>query len=492
MSSKAEETFLVPPVDSAVASEERKFSPLTLTAMVVGSMVGAGIFSLPATFGRATGPFGALIAWAIAGGGMLMLAFVFQMLALRRADLDAGIFAYAKAGFGNYLGFAAAFGFWFGTCLGNTTYFILIMSTLGRFFPVFGDGNTLVATILSSVILWLFHAMILRGVKEAAAINTIVTIAKIVPITIFVIFMVVFFDPGKFVANFWGGDAYSFGDVFGQVRGTMLVTVFVFIGIEGASVYSRYARRREDVGTATVLGFLGVLCLLVMVTLLPYGMLDRSQLAAMRQPSMAGVLEATVGTWGAIFISLGLLVSVLGAYLAWSLLAAEVLFVAAKDGTMPRRLTTENANRVPSVSLWTTATVVQLLLILTMFAREAFNLALALTSAKTLIPYVLAAGFALKLAHRGETYETRPQDRRGDLICAALATIYTIFMLFAGGLKYLLLSAIFFAPGTVLFIITQREQRARLFTPAEWVLFLVVVAAAIYGIYGLATGMITI
>ena len=73
---------------------------------------------------------------------MLMLAFVFQSLALRKPEIDAGIFAYAKEGFGNYLGFAAAFGFWIGTCLGNVTYFVLIKSTLGAFFPVFGDGNT--------------------------------------------------------------------------------------------------------------------------------------------------------------------------------------------------------------------------------------------------------------------------------------------------------------------------------------------------------------
>jgi hypothetical protein len=107
VSSKVEDALLVPSVDAA-ASGERKLSPLTLTAMVVGSMMGAGIFSLPATFGRATDPFGALIAWVIAGGGMLMLAFVFQILAQRKPDLDAGIFACAKAGFGNYLGFAAA------------------------------------------------------------------------------------------------------------------------------------------------------------------------------------------------------------------------------------------------------------------------------------------------------------------------------------------------------------------------------------------------
>jgi len=209
--------------------------------MAVGSMVGAGIFSLMATFGRATGPFGALIAWTIAGTGMLMLAFVFQTLAQRKPDLDNGIFSYAKAGFGNYLGFAAAFGFWAGTCLGNTTYFILICSTLGQFFPIFGEGNTIFAVVFSSAILWSVHFMILRGIKQAAGINTVVTIAKIVPIIVFILVMIFVFDLGKFVENFWGGGAYSGAELIEQVRSTMLVKVFVFIGIEWASVYSRYA-----------------------------------------------------------------------------------------------------------------------------------------------------------------------------------------------------------------------------------------------------------
>ncbi|WP_405501154.1 amino acid permease [Streptomyces anulatus] len=88
-----------------------KLTLLTLTAMVVGSMVGAGVFSLPRRFAQETGVAGALIAWAVAGTGMLMLAFVFQTLAVRRPDLDAGVYAYAKAGFGEYLGFFSAFGY---------------------------------------------------------------------------------------------------------------------------------------------------------------------------------------------------------------------------------------------------------------------------------------------------------------------------------------------------------------------------------------------
>jgi len=469
-----------------------KFSRGTLTAMVVGSMVGAGIFSLPARFGASTGPFGAIVAWLVAGGGMLMLAFVFQSLAVRKPDLDAGIFAYAQAGFGNFLGFAAAFGFWAGTCLGNTTYFILIKSTLGAFFPIFGDGNTPAAIIVSSVILWAVHFMILRGIKEAAFINKVVTVAKIVPIFVFIVIMAVTFKADLFAASFWGGGDYSGADIFNQVRSTMLVTVFVFIGIEGASVYSRYARHREDVGWATVLGFIGVLCLLVLVTLLPFGVLQRPELAGLRQPSMAGALAAVVGPWGLKFVSAGLIVSVLGAYLAWSLLAAEVLYSAAKFNLVPQGLGHENQHQVPSAALWITNILVQIFLILTMFARYAFDLALEMTSAMTLIPYVLVAGYALKLALTRETYAPGSKDLGWDLTWAAIATVYTLFMLWAGGLKHLLLSCILFAPGALLFVIARREQGAAVFTTAEKGLFGLVAAGAVVGLYALVTGLIAV
>ena len=156
-------------------SADQKLSLRALIALVVGSMIGSGIFALPSAFGRATGGLGALIAWAIAGVGMLMLAFVFQTLARRKPELDAGIYAYAKAGFGEYPGFVSAVGYWIGACLADVACLILIKATLGLFFPVFGDGTTTTAIVTASLLLWAVHFMVLRGIKEAAAINTIAT-----------------------------------------------------------------------------------------------------------------------------------------------------------------------------------------------------------------------------------------------------------------------------------------------------------------------------
>ena len=473
-----------------MASTDQKMSRMQLTAMVVGGMVGAGIFSLPRTFANATGPLGAVIAWLIAGTGMYMLARVFQSLAERKPDLDAGVFAYAKAGFGDYPGFLSAFGYWIGSCIGNVSYWVLIKSTLGAFFPVFGDGNTVVAIVVASVGIWLFHFTILRGIKQAAFINSVVTVAKVIPIIVFIVILIFAFKMDLFRANLYGGGLE--GGIFDQVRATMLVTVFVFLGIEGASVYSRFAKERADGGKATILGFIGVTGLMVLVSMLPYAVLQRAEIAGMRQPSMAAVLEAIVGPWGAIFVSVGLIVSVLGAYLAWSLICAEVMFTAAKTKDMPAIFARENKNKVPANALWLTNIIIQLFVISTYFSTDAFALMLNLTSAMSLIPYLFVAGYGFMLSKRGESYQVRPEERKRDLILALVAVVYTVFMILAGGLKFILLSAVLYAPGTLLYIWARREQGKKVFSGVEWAIFILAVAGAVVGVYGLATGNITI
>jgi arginine:ornithine antiporter/lysine permease len=145
------------------------------------------------------------------------------------------------------------------------------------------------------------------------------------------------------------------------------------------------------------------------------------------------------------------------------------------------------------VALWVTSTIIQLIVISTYWSRDAFALMLNLTSATTLIPYFFVAAYGVILARSGATYDVRPEERRRDLILASLAVAYTLFMIYAGGLKYILLSAVLFGPGTVLYVWARREQGKAVFeTTAEWITFGVIAAAAVYGIYGIATGTISI
>ena len=469
-----------------------KVSLPTLTAMVVGSMIGAGVFLLPRRFGTETGVLGAIIAWTIAGAGMLMLAFVFQRLATRKPDLDAGIFAYAKAGFGDYVGFNSAIGYWASACAGNTSYWVLITATMSAIVPAFGAGDTVLAVVVSAIGVWAFAALVMRGVKDAAVINYIVTIAKVVPILMFIVIVAVAFQADVFADNFWGGsEGYSFAAIWDQATGTMLITVFVFLGIEGASVYSRMARRREDVGRATVIGFLGVLSVFALVTMVSYGVMPQDELAGATQPSMAAVLESVVGHWGSIFIRVGVIVSVLGAYLAWTLMAAEVLYIPAKSDDMPRFLARTNRHGAPVTALLMAAGLISLLLVALLFASYALDFMLDLTAALSLIPYLLAAAYALKLTVTRETYGDG-NSRVPDMVIAGLSTVYTLFLIYAAGVDKLLLSCILYAPAAALYYKARRERGLRVFRPVEAVLFGVIVLGAVAGVVSLATGAIEI
>lgn len=488
---------------AAPATEgDRSLSVVALAAMVVGSMVGAGVFSLPRNFASGAGVLATVIAWVVAGVGMLMLVFVFQALATHRPDLDAGIFAYAKAGFGNYIGFFSAFGYWASACVGNVTYWVLIGSTLGSVLPAFGEGDTLLSVLVTSVMLWAFHLFVLRGTRNAAALNTIVTVAKLVPILLFlVVAAVVGTHWETFRLNLWGGAEPSVGELFSQVRSTMLITVFVFLGVEGATVYSRYARRREDIGRATVTGFLGVLAVFALVTLVSFAALPAAELRGLRQPSMAGVFGEVVGTWGAVLINVGLVVSVLGAYLAWTLMSSEVLFQAARQEDAPRFLTRVNRHGTPWMALLFTSGLIQVFLVVTMFSDDALTSMLELCSSLSLIPYFLTALYAVQFGiprwSRGAHGGVEPPGAvgglsRGQLVAAFVAVAYTVFLVIAAGPQYLLLSFLIYAPATILYVIARRERQLRVFTGPELVLCVVAVAGAVAALIGLVTGFITL
>lgn len=460
-----------------------------LIALVVGSMIGGGIFSIPQSIGVHTGALAALVAWFVCAGGMFTLALIFQSLSVRKPDLNAGVFAYAKAGFGEYVGFLSALGYWAAACLGNVSFLVLHKSTMGALVPAYGAGNTPTAIIMSSALLWLFHYLLLRGVRQAAFVNTITTIAKVSGIIVFVVITGWAFDYQVFKSNLWGDPAVSAGGLGAQVTAAMYVTVFIFLGIESASTYSRYARERRHVGVATISGFLLVLALVVAITVFSFGVLPQAELAQLRNPSTAYVLSAIVGPWGAYFISIALIISLLGAFLSWTLIAAEVLFVASQTGSMPRFLSYQNKNGAPAAALWLTNGLVQVLLIFTLFAKSAYLLLLNMTSSMAIIPYLLVAGYGFRLARSGDSYEHETwRTRTRELLIAAVAVVFSLYLLYVGGMRYLLLSAIIYAPGMALYVIAKRERNEQVFRRGERGACLLLIIAAAVAVVGLATG----
>lgn len=479
----------------AAQAKSVKLKLLPLIALVVGSMIGGGVFNLPRDMSAGAAPGAILLGWAVTGVGMLALAFVYQGLAMRKPELNAGPYAYAKAGFGDFIGFNAAWGYWISAFLGNVAYAVAIFSALSYFFPIFGEGNNIQSIIGASICLWLINALVLKGIKEAAIVNLVTTLAKLLPILLFIIVTIIAFHWDKFTLNFWGAGgvagAPGLGSVVDQVKSTMLVTLWVFIGIEGASVYSARAESRRDVGTATIIGFIGALGIYMLVSLLSTGILAQKDLAGLKVPAMAGVLEPLVGPWGAGLINIGLVVSVGGAFLSWTLLCAEIPYICAKDGTFPRFFARENANGSPAAALWVTNGLIQIFLIVSYFSQSAYEFFYSIASVAILPPYVLSGAYALKLALTGETYGQAPRGRVKDLIVGLIATIYGIWLVYAAGLSFLLMTAVLFAPGIIIFIIARREGQKTWFHTIEAGIALALIALAVLAVYLMMKGTIS-
>ncbi|HBV9862331.1 TPA: amino acid permease [Klebsiella pneumoniae] len=430
---------------------EKKLGLSALTALVLSSMLGAGVFSLPQNMAAVASPSALLIGWAITGVGILFLAFAMLLLTRIRPDLDGGIFTYAREGFGELNGFCSAWGYWLCAVIANVSYLVIVFSALSFFtdtpeLRLFGDGNTWQSIVGASVLLWVVHFLVLRGVQTAAGINLVATLAKLLPLGAFVALAALAFQLDTFRLDFSG---LALGvPVWEQVKNTMLITLWVFIGVEGAVVVSARARHKRDVGRATLLAVLSALAVYLLVTLLSLGVVPRSELAEMRNPSMAGLMVRLMGSWGEIVIAAGLIVSVCGAYLSWTIMAAEVPFLAATHKAFPRLFARQNSNNAPSASLWLTNISVQVSLVLIWLTGSDYGTLLTIASEMILVPYLLVGAFLLKIA-------TRPLHKA----VAIGACIYGIWLLYASGPVHLLLSVVLYAPGLLVFLYARRTHQ---------------------------------
>lgn len=231
----------------------------------------------------------------------------------------------------------------------------------------------------------------------------------------------------------------------------MLITLWVFIGIEGAVVVSARAKNRRDVGLATIFAVVIALIIYILVTLLSQGLVSQPELAMMKNPSMAPLLVQLIGNIGEIVIAAGLILSVCGAYLSWTIMAAEVPYIAALHHSFPKQLSKQNHNDAPSSSLWFTNLAVQLSLVLIWLTGSNYNTLLTIASEMILVPYFLVGAFLFKVAIE--------RSSRGLLLIAIPASLYGLWLLYASGVINLLLSVVLYAPGVLIFLYSRKQYK---------------------------------
>ena len=470
-----------------------------LAAIVISSMIGGGIYSLPQNMAQAASVGAVLLAWLITGIGIYFIANTFRILASAKPDLTAGIYMYARSGFGPYMGFNIGWSYWLCQICGNVGYAVITMDALNYFFPgVFAGGNNLNSIIGGSLLIWFFNFLVLRGIQQASFINLVATIVKIVPLLLFIIIMAVLFKADRFDFDFWGERLKGFkglGSIPEQVKSTMLVTLWSFIGIEGAVVLSGRAKSQESVGRATLIGFLGCLGIYVLLSVLPYGFMSQQKLATIANPSTAGVLEAAVGHWGAWLMNFGLIVAVLASWLAWTMIVAEMPYQMAQNGTFPKMFSGENAHKAPCTSLWITSGMMQLAMILVYFSDNAWNTMLSITGVMVLPAYFTSCAYLWKLCADHEYQSTNNLPGRSEaLLTAILGSIYALWLIYAAGLSYLLMAIVFIALGLPVYMATRRQQNETgpLFSCRERRLACVLLIIAIYALYAFSHGLLKV
>ncbi|MFK3557311.1 basic amino acid/polyamine antiporter [Pasteurella multocida] len=464
----------------------KKIGLLSLTALVLSSMIGSGIFSLPQNMAEVAGAQALVIGWIITGIGIIFLGLSFFFISRLRPELDGGIYTYAREGFGDLVGFLSAWGYWLCATIGSVGYLVVAFEGIGLFTDspnriIFAQGNTIFAFLGASLVVWLVHWLITRGVKEAAFLNLLATFVKAFPLVLFIVLAAWFFSPETFNHDIQATNLnHSITD---QVKNTMLITLWVFVGVEGAAVLSAHAQKRSDVGLATVLGIVIALILYVAITVLSLGILPREMIANMPNPSMAGLLEHMIGSSGKIIITACLIVSVLASYISWTMYSAEVPYRGAQNGAFPKILNKINENDTPINSLWFTNLVVQFCLVLVLMTGKSYNALLLISTSMILVPYFLIGAYLLKLSiQQNSAWYIK--------LTGLLASIYGVWILYAAGLDHLLLSILLYVPGIGIYLYSRYQHQGKLhFNQKEKALLLFIAIAFVLTIYNSAVNV---
>ncbi len=443
-----------------------------LTALVFSLMVGAGIYNLPQNMASVASPAAVFIGWLVTAAGILPLVLSFKWLSGHYPQYNAGIYQYAQAGFGNYTGFNIAWGYWLCTGFANVAYGVMLNDTCGSFCPELLHHGW--QTILfGSALIWLMFYIVARGVRTAKTVNNLLAIIKVTMILFIIAIFTLFFKADLFDADIWGG-VLSFHTLATQVKSTMMITLFCFIGVEGAVMMSARARRSSDVGRAGIVGFLFALILYMAVSLLCYGIFSRARLAGLSDPSVAYILRYTCGDWAYWLVIISVIISLLGGWVAWTLVVAQVPYEAALVGILPPAFKRVNRHGMPTFGLLASSIVMEVFLLMVVMADDVYLAALRITGLMIIPSYFFTGLFMLKKAN---SIKIR--------IIALITVIFCLWMAYSGGVREMLLTSVFYIVGLPFYIKARRyshDGNRKVFTPVERTFFILILISAILSV----------
>ncbi len=413
---------------AATPTLKRSIGTRTATALVIGNMVGSGVFLLPAALASEAGPI-SILAWIFTGIGALLLGLVFARLG-RALPRSGGPYAYAQRAFGDFVGFQTAWGYWIAVWAGNAALAIAFAGYLSVYWPQ--ASTSWVAALIAIGLVWLATAANIAGVREGGAVQVVTTILKFVPLLVIAVVGLFFIKTG----NFHPFTINHSGDR--GLNGAAALTLWAFIGLESATVAGGEVRDPErTIPRATIYGTLATALLYLVATVAIFGMIPTHELAHSNSPFADAANIIFGGTWGGKAIAVVAMISTFGALNGWTLLAGRVPLAAAEDDLFPSRFArVHGRSGTPVFGLVVSSLLVTALLLLYLRSSlvNTFYNVILLATLTTLVPYAYSAAAELYLLFKERELFSGARLAR-DAVVSVLAFGYSAWAIWGAGEK---------------------------------------------------------
>ena len=373
-----------------MSSSNKKIGLITSTALVVGNMIGAGIFILPASLSKYGGI--SLLGWVFTASGALILAKIFSNFSKIIVNKSGGPYIYSKQGFGDFIGFLVAWGYWISTWISNAAIAIAIIGGLSFFFPIL-QTNSVVAVSIGLSMIWFFTWINSKGMRTTGKIQLITTVLKLLPLVFVIIFGIFFFSLDNFPEFNMTGESN-----FTSFSLVAALTLYAFLGLESASIPLENIHNPEKtVPKATMYGTIISTCIYIFSTIVLFGILPTETLQNSPAP-FAEAGEIIGGKYTGYFIAIGAIISGMGALNGWILILAQIPMAAAKDEMFPRIFKRKNKKGVPVLGL-VIGSILSSVVMLMNFSENLvtqFTFIVNLTVLACLVPYLfVSASYAI-------------------------------------------------------------------------------------------------
>ncbi|MGW0901080.1 amino acid permease [Streptomyces goshikiensis] len=442
------------PAAEAASPHARRFGLPIATCLVMGNIIGGGIFLLPAS----VAPFGtiSLVAFGVLTAGAIALALVFGRLAERHPQTG-GPYVYARAAFGDFAGFLAAWSYWITAWVSNAALAVAAVGYLTVLFPAAGAHKWSMC-LAALAVQWLPALANLAGTRYVGAVQVIATVLKFAPLLLVAVGGLFFFDPAN-LGPFRATDQSAAG----AVSAAAAMLLFSYLGVESATVSAGEVRDpARNVGRATILGTAGAAVVYLLGTLAVFGLVAHEELVSSTAPFTDAVNAMFGGTWGGTVVACAAVISMLGALNGWTLLSAQTPYAAAKDGLFPKAFETKKRG-VPVVGVVVTVALASALTVYnyTLGAEGVFESLVLITTFTATVPYLLATAAQIYFLLSGQRDRVHPGRLARDGVLAALAFGFSMWLVAGSGYAAVYQGVLFLFAGVLVYAaMSARKARA--------------------------------